>query len=90
LGRQDESDAALKILTEKFPQASAYYIAQLYALRGKKNLTFEWLNRACVERQSGCEILRIDRFLRNLRDDPRYKALLVRMKLSGDQATSTQ
>ena len=90
LGRQDESDAALKILTEKFPQASAYYIAQLYALRGKKNLTFEWLNRACVERQSGCEILRIDRFLRNLRDDPRYKALLVRIKLSGDQATSTQ
>jgi TolB-like protein len=84
LGRRDESDAALKILTEKFPQASAYYVAQLYALRDRTNPAFEWLNRACAERQSGCELVRIDRFFRGLRDDPRYKALLVRMKLSGD------
>lgn len=89
LGRQEEADAALKSLMEKFPKASAYYIAQLYAFRGKRNLTFEWLNRACVERQSGCEILKVDRFFRNLHDDPRYRALLVKMKLNGDQPVST-
>jgi len=88
LGRQDESNTALKILMEKFPEASAYYIAQLYAFREKNDLAFEWLNRACGERQGGCEILKIDRFFRNLHADPRYRALLVRMKLDGDQPPS--
>lgn len=89
LGRKDASDAALKTLMEKFPKASAYYIAQLHAVRGKRNLAFEWLNRACVEPQSGCEMLKSDRFFRNLRDDPRYRALLVKMKLNGDRPPST-
>ena len=75
---------------EKFPQASAYYIAQLYAVREKKNPAFDWLNRACNERQTGCELVRIDRFFRGLHDDPRYKALLVRMKLDGDPAAVTR
>jgi serine/threonine-protein kinase len=89
LGRRDESDASLKMLLEKFPQASAYHVAQLYALRDKKDLTFEWLNRACSERQSGCELIKSDRFFLGLREDPRYKALLVKMKLGGEQSRST-
>jgi tetratricopeptide (TPR) repeat protein len=83
LGRQDESDAALKILMERYPRTSAYPIAQVHALRARPDATFEWLSTACAEPQSGCEMLKIDRFLRNLRDDPRYQALLVRMKLDG-------
>jgi tetratricopeptide (TPR) repeat protein len=83
-GRQDESAAALKSLTEKFSKSSGYHIAQLYALQGKKSQALEWLTRACVERQSGCELIKIDRFFRDLRDEPRYKALLVKMKLSDD------
>jgi serine/threonine-protein kinase len=89
-GRHDQSDATLKSLTERFPQASAYYIAQLYALREKKTPAFDWLNRACSERQTGCELVRIDRFFRGLHDDPRYKALLARMKLDGDLTTATR
>jgi serine/threonine protein kinase len=89
LKRRDESDAALKMLMQKFPKASAYYIAQLHAFRGRRNLAFEWLNKACVEPQSGCEMLKIDRFFRGLRDDRRYRALLVKMKLNGDQPPST-
>lgn len=86
LGRRDESDAALKLLLEKFPQASAYHVAQIHALRDNKELAFEWLNRACGERQSGCERLRSDRFFRGLREDARYKTLLARMKLGGELA----
>jgi TolB-like protein/tRNA A-37 threonylcarbamoyl transferase component Bud32/Tfp pilus assembly protein PilF len=88
LGRPDESDAALKALLEKFPQVSAYYIAQLYALRERKNLALDWLDRACVERQSGCELLKSDRFFRKLHEEPRYKAVLSKMKL--DQLPSIQ
>ncbi|HTT13338.1 MAG TPA: protein kinase [Burkholderiaceae bacterium] len=80
LGRKDESDAALEEL-QKHADAYAYYVAQLYAFRGETGRAFEWLNRACGERQSGCETLRSDRFLRSLRDDPRFKQLLARMKL---------
>ncbi|HEY6512619.1 MAG TPA: hypothetical protein VI032_11600, partial [Burkholderiaceae bacterium] len=86
LGHAEASDAALAEL-KKSPASNAYYVGQLYALRGSKNPAFEWLNRGCAEHQSGCETLKIDRFLRTLRDDPRYKALLAKLKLDGPLAT---
>ena len=82
-GRRDESDAALNDM-KRYPQANAYAIAQLYALRGKRNPAFEWLSKACAESRSGCDLLRSDRFLRSLRRDPRYGALLAKMQLDGD------
>jgi TolB-like protein/tetratricopeptide (TPR) repeat protein len=81
-GRAAQSDAALAEL-EQSPGTNAYYIAQVHALRGKKTPALEWLNRACLERQSGCESLMIDRFLRDLRSDPRYRALLGKLRLGG-------
>ncbi|HEX6708679.1 MAG TPA: protein kinase [Albitalea sp.] len=80
LGQRRESDAALNELRQH-PKANAYAMAQLYSLRGMRNSAFEWLNRACLERQGGCENLKADRFFRGLRDDPRHRALLVKMKL---------
>jgi tetratricopeptide (TPR) repeat protein len=87
-GRRGDADAALAAM-RKYDASHAYAIAQLYALRGKRTAAFEWLNRSCVERQGGCEWLRIDRFLRPLRDDPRFRALLVKMQLYGDPPRST-
>jgi TolB-like protein len=87
LGAHDASDAALNEM-KRAPQSNAYYVAQLYAVRGKKTLAFEWLNKACTERQSGCEHIKIDRFLRPLRDDARYRALLAKLKL-GEPAAVT-
>ena len=55
-----------------------------------RNPAFEWLNRACLERQGGCEGLKSDRFLRGLRDDPRHRALLSKMKLDGETLSSVQ
>ena len=89
LGNQELSDAALTELKAS-PDSNAYWVARLYAIRGQKNPAFEWLNRACTARQSGCDLLKVDRFLRPLRDDPRYRALLAKLKLSGDQTPSTQ
>lgn len=80
LGHREESDAALTEL-RRHPKGNAYAIAQLYALRSKRNSAFEWLNRACLERQGGCESLKADRFFRSLRDDPRHRSLLAKMKL---------
>ena len=87
LGNRQASDTALDEL-KKSPATNAYYVAQLYAVRGQKAQTFEWLAKACGERQSGCEVLQIDRFLRNWRDEPRYRALLAKLKLVRGPATS--
>ena len=83
VGRRAESDAALLEL-KRYPKANAYYLAQAYAMRGQKNPALDWLNRACIERLGGCEMLRTDRFLASLREESRYRALLVKMKLDGD------
>jgi cytochrome c-type biogenesis protein CcmH/NrfG len=80
-GQRDASDAALAEL-KAAPEANAYWIARLHAARGNRAATFEWLNKACAgERQHGCDLLKIDRFLRNVRDDARYTALLARLGL---------
>jgi tetratricopeptide (TPR) repeat protein len=89
LGRKAESEAALSEL-KAWPRANAWYLAQIYALQGNKGQAFEWLSRACAEPLGGCETLRIDRFLRGLRDDERYRALLAKMKLDGDPPSSAR
>jgi TolB-like protein/tetratricopeptide (TPR) repeat protein len=80
-GQRSESDAALSEL-KAAPDANAYWIARLHAARGDKAAAFEWLHKACGrERQHGCDLLKIDRFLRGLRDDPRYPALVAKLGL---------
>ncbi|HEX6017449.1 MAG TPA: hypothetical protein VFZ28_05055, partial [Burkholderiaceae bacterium] len=82
-GRREQSDGALAEL-QRAPQRNAYAVAQLHALRGQNGVALDWLGRACSERQGGCEALKSDRFLRGLRDEPRYRALLAKLKLSDE------
>jgi hypothetical protein len=42
------------------------------------------LDRASAQRDSGMPLLKYDPFLRGLRRDPRYAALLAKMKLPPD------
>ncbi|MCW5656525.1 MAG: protein kinase [Burkholderiaceae bacterium] len=81
-GQRDASDAALADL-KAAPDSNAYWIARLHAARGQKAAAFEWLHKACggSERQHGCDLLKSDRFLRGLRDDARYKALIAKLGL---------
>jgi TolB-like protein len=80
-GQRDAADAALAEL-KAAPDSNAYWIARLHAARGNKAAAFEWLHKACSgERQHGCDLLKIDRFLRNLRDDARYAALVAKLGL---------
>jgi hypothetical protein len=47
------ADTALKIVMEKDSGQDAYQIAEVYALRGDANATFQWLDRAWVNRDPG-------------------------------------
>lgn len=58
--------------------------AAVYALAGDKNNAFHWLDIAYAERDGeAIALLKCDPSFRNLRDDPRFFALLRRMGLPG-------
>jgi tetratricopeptide (TPR) repeat protein len=81
LGRRSESDAALTALQSKYAGEGAYEIAEVHAFRGEADLAFEWLERAYAQRDMGIPGIKSDRLLGGLVGDPRYKALLRKLKL---------
>jgi len=83
LGRVAASRATLETLISKYSHTSELGIAEVYAWRDEKDPAFMWLERAVTD-PGGVVGLKTDPFLRNLRDDPRFKALLGKMNLPVD------
>lgn len=83
LGRRAEADAALAALNEQHGAIAAFQIAEVYAYRGETDLAFQWLDKAVVQRDSGLLSLRSSFLLKNLRQDPRYQALVDKLALPG-------
>ena len=81
LGHVRESQQALKELIAKEAQEAAYQIAEVFAWRGEKDKAFEWLERAYRQRDGGLSDVKLDPLLASLRGDPRYTALLRKLKL---------
>jgi serine/threonine protein kinase/TolB-like protein len=81
LGRTAEADAAVALLIDKYSDLSSYVIAQVFAFEGKTDAAFEWLERAYRQRDLGLTMVRIDYLFRGLRGDPRFSALLAKMKM---------
>ncbi len=81
LGREAESQQALDELIRIGSQQGPYQIAEVYAWRGEKDQAFAWLERAYVQRDGGLTLLKSDMTWRPLNADPRYAAMLRKMKL---------
>jgi TolB-like protein/DNA-binding winged helix-turn-helix (wHTH) protein len=81
LGREQDSNAALAALIAKYDTVSAYQIAQVHAYRGESDQSFEWLERAYKQRDTGLPSLNTDPLFKSLRHDPRYTELLKKMRL---------
>ena len=81
LGDRKEADAALADLIAHARDRFAYQIAQIYAVRGEADKAFEWLQISFDDHDGGTLSLSVDPLLRGLRDDPRYKNLLVKLGL---------
>lgn len=60
---------------------SPFHIAKTYAALNKKELAFEWLEKAYQERVIRITSLRYGRWFDALRSDSRYEALLQKMNL---------
>ncbi len=81
LARKKESDDALHQLIKERELDMAYQIAEVYASRGDSDLAFEWLDRAYGLRDGGLTFIKSDPLLKNIRSDPRFTALLKKMRL---------
>jgi TolB-like protein/tetratricopeptide (TPR) repeat protein len=82
LGRRSEADRALAVAVKKVAVNGPYQIAVIYAHRNDVDHAFVWLDRAYQERDGALALyVKGDPMLSNLHHDPRYKALLRKMKL---------
>jgi TolB-like protein len=81
LGHATESQHALEEAIRKYRDAMSYQYAIVYAWRNDKDAAFHWLERAFQVHDAGLPYLKHDRFVANLRSDPRYTAMLKRLNL---------
>jgi len=82
VGREKEAETVLAAFMADYGETMAYQIAEVFAFRGEIDRAFEWLERAHRIHDSGMSNIKGDPLLRNLEHDPRYSALLHRMRLT--------
>jgi len=76
LGARAESDKALRALIERFADDAAAQIAEVLGARGDADAAFQWIERACTQRDPGVFELTTRPSLRALHSDPRWSAFL--------------
>ena len=86
LARADRRDEARRLLERVSARQGTGYVAAycfvvLHAGLGEKDRAFEWLNRACADRDSRTYWLPLTPASDTLRDDPRFDAFLVQLGL---------
>jgi len=80
LGHAAESRRALDELTTKYVHVAALEIGETHAWFGEPDLAFEWLETAYAAHDGGLGYLKCDPLLRGIRADPRYAALVQKMR----------
>jgi serine/threonine protein kinase/Tfp pilus assembly protein PilF len=79
-GRAAEADATLSSFIKDYGETMAFQIAEVFAYRKEIDRAFEWLDRAFALRDGGMADLKNDPLLKSLVGDPRYAALLKKMR----------
>jgi tetratricopeptide (TPR) repeat protein len=83
-GREKEAQAILAMLLAKAPErdfGNSYMLAILYAGIGDRRRALDWLERCDSVRNENVVLSRVDPELAQLRDEPRYQAVLKRIGL---------
>jgi serine/threonine-protein kinase len=82
-GKRAEAEAQISILRDaaKTRYIRPYFFASIYATLGDKDKAFAELEEAFAEKDAYLGRISVDPFMDPLRDDPRFKSLLKRMKL---------
>ncbi|MEP7038177.1 MAG: hypothetical protein ABI891_07530, partial [Acidobacteriota bacterium] len=82
-GRADEARKIAETVADSdVAKSNPYRIADNYALLSDKDATFKWLEKSYAMRQANFVSIKVDPYLENLHDDPRYQDLLRRVHLA--------
>ena len=81
MGHKAKSDAALAALTKGYADQWAFGIASVHAFRGERDEALAWLDRAVTQRDEDLIDIKAEPLIAGLHADPRYKAILRKMKL---------
>jgi tetratricopeptide (TPR) repeat protein len=81
IGREKQSDTALKELIAKYGSLDAFEVAMVYGFRNQQDEAFEWLDRAYAQRESDVAYTNLFPELKNLHSDPRYAGFLKKLNL---------
>jgi tetratricopeptide (TPR) repeat protein len=81
LGHTNESQKALEEVIAKYAADSPAQVAWIYAWRGEQDKAFEWLERAYRQHDSDLINLKWGPLVDSLRGDPRFGAMLRKLKL---------
>jgi tetratricopeptide (TPR) repeat protein len=79
-GNEAVSRQLLAKMEKDFAVGLSYQIAQIYAWRGEKDQAFVWLDRCFPLHDGGLVRLPFDPALNPLRKDPRFAALVTKMR----------
>jgi hypothetical protein len=80
LGRKADSNAALgRMIKSETPRP--FFVASVYAFRGESDEALKWLDTVYALRETALPLLKSQSMFGELEGDPRYKALLKKMKL---------
>ena len=82
LGHREASDRAMEALIAGHGESAAYQIAEACAARGEVDRSFEWLERAYVQRDPGLAHTNTDPHFKALRGDPRWRPFVEKMRLA--------
>ena len=80
-GRTKDAAAALAEFINGYGATMAFQIAEVFAQRGEVDQAFGWLDKAYGLRDSGMADILNDPLLKGLERDPRYPALLKKLRL---------
>jgi TolB-like protein/Flp pilus assembly protein TadD len=86
LGRSAEADQLLATFEKNHATDDAMGLAAVYARRRKIDLAFHWLDLAYQHRELNLTGILSDPLFNDLAADPRFKAILAKMKLPGRDA----
>jgi TolB-like protein/Tfp pilus assembly protein PilF len=83
MGKISETESIINSLKERASKeyVSLYMLGAIYIALGEKDLAFEYLEKAYEERDLDIIYLKIHPMWDDIRNDPRYKALLKKLNL---------
>ncbi|MEJ2298514.1 MAG: tetratricopeptide repeat protein, partial [Woeseiaceae bacterium] len=84
LGNREASDAAMEALIAQQDEGYHWQVVQARAVRGEIDAAFDAMEAAYENHDTGLQLILGDRTVENLRDDPRYEAMVEKIGIRVD------